>query len=100
MGNGYLTSVALVISLLISITFLLKKGVSNLETKIFKKMLLFNFLEALSTTSIVFVALTFNSTIVLKILNRVDVILIVTWCSLMFYYIYTISANKFNKKIK
>ena len=100
MGNGYLTSVALVISLLISITFLLKKSVSNLETKIFKKMLLFNFLEALSTTSIVFVALTFNSTIVLKILNRVDVILIVTWCSLMFYYIYTISANKFNKKIK
>ena len=100
MENGYLTSVALVISLLISITFLLKKGVSNLETKIFKKMLLFNFLEALSTTSIVFVALTFNSTIVLKILNRIDVILIVTWCSLMFYYIYTISTNKFNKKIK
>ena len=100
MNNGYLTGCALVIALLISIMFVLKKGVSNVETKIFKKMLLCNILEAISTTLIVVIALTINSTIILKILNRIDVILIVTWCSLMFYYIYTISTTNINKKVR
>lgn len=100
MNNGYLTGCALVVVLLISIMFALKRGIPNIETKIFKKMLLCNVLESICTTLIVVVALTINSTIILKILNRIDVVLIVTWCSLMFYYIYTISTNKFDKKVK
>ena len=84
MSNGYLTSCALVISILITSMLLLKKSVNNIETKIFKKMLFVNILESLSTTLIVVVALTSNSLILFKMLNRIDIVLIISWCSLMF----------------
>ena len=93
MSNGYLTGCALMISLLIGILFLCKKGVNNIETKIFKNMLLLNFLESFVTTSIVVVAVTINSNEILTILNRLDVVILITWCSLMFYYIYNISES-------
>ena len=99
MSNGYLTSCALVISILITSMLLLKKSVNNIETKIFKKMLFVNILESLSTTLIVVVALTSNSLVLFKLLNRIDIILIVSWCSLMFYYIYTISKDKTKSKV-
>lgn len=91
MGNGYLTGCALAIVILITIMLIIKKSINNVETKIFKRMLLCNILESLTTTTIVIVALIWNQTFVLELLNRIDVILIVTWCSLMFTYIYYIS---------
>ena len=87
MSNGYIVGCALVISILITIMFSIKSKVTNVETKIFKKMLFVNILESLITNLIFVVAITFDSTFILKILNRIDVILIVIWCSLMFYYI-------------
>ena len=59
-----------------------------------------NILESLSTTLIVVVALTINSDLAFKILNRIDVCLIVSWCSLMFYYIYIISSKNPSKVMK
>ena len=100
MSNGYLTGCALVIAVLINTMIRLKKGISNLETKIFKRMLLCNILESITTTLIVVVSATINSTAILKLLNRIDVILIITWCSLMFYYVYNISSIKTNAKVK
>lgn len=100
MSNGYIVGCALVISLLITIMFCIKSKVANMETKIFKKMLFVNILESLSTTFIVIVALTINSTFILKALNRIDVILIVAWCSLMFYYIYSITSRSEDRFIK
>ncbi len=96
MSNGYLTGCALVIAILITVMFFIKKSVNNIETKIFKKMLVCNIFEALTTTFIVIVALTINSNMIFKLLNRIDVIWIISWCSLMFYYIYSISS--FSKK--
>ena len=63
-------------------------------------MFFVNILESLSTTFIVIVALTINSTFILKALNRIDVILIVVWCSLMFYYIYSITSRSEDRFIK
>lgn len=100
MVNGFTTGIALVISFLILILFCSKKNVDNVETKIFKKMLFCNLCESLSTTSIVVVALSTNNTFILKILNRIDVMLIILWCSLMFIYIYSISTKFINKNIK
>ena len=100
MANGYLTSCAFIISIILSIIFFVKKGIPNKETKIFEKMLVVNILESLATTSIVIVALTNNSIFLFKILNRIDVILIILWCSLMFYYIYIISTRKYNINVK
>ena len=100
MANGYLTSCALVIAILITIMFIIKSKVKNKETKIFKRMLFINILEALTTTLIVIVAVSINNTMILKLLNRIDVILIITWCSLMFYYIYSISSKNTDKNVK
>lgn len=99
MYNIYLTGTALVIAILISI-IMYSKNATNSETRIYKKMLLCNIIESLTTTLIVIVALTINSELVFKILNRVDIIAIITWTSLMFYYVYTITVNKPNKNVK
>lgn len=61
MNNIYLTGCALVISTIISILFFCKERVNNIETKIFGVMLLLNILESIITTSIVIVAITYNS---------------------------------------
>lgn len=100
MSNGFLTGSALIVSLLITIMFFLKKSVKNIDTNIFKKMLICNIFESMTTTSIVIVALSTNDTNVLKLLNRIDVMLITTWTSLMFFYIYSISSKKMDKHIK
>lgn len=100
MSNGYIVGCALVISILITIMFSIKSKVTNIETKIFKKMLFVNILESLMTNLIFIVAITIDSTFILKILNRIDVILIVVWCSLMFYYIYSITSKKVEQRIK
>lgn len=100
MSNGYIVGCALVISILITIMFSIKSKVTNVETKIFKKMLFVNILESLMTNLIFIVAITIDSTFILKILNRIEVILIVVWCSLMFYYIYSITSKKVEQRIK
>lgn len=87
MSNGYLTSCALIISLMITIILFTKKTINSVETRTFKKILIFNVLEALSTTLIVVDALTSNSIPIFKILNRIDVNIIMWWCSFFLLYI-------------
>mgnify|MGYP004538078119 CR=1 FL=1 len=99
MSNGYLTSCALIISILITSVFTIKKKVKNIETEVFMKMLICNIFESLTTTLIVIIAITSKSEAVLKILNRVDIFWIILWCTFMFYYIYTLS-NKNKDRIK
>ena len=67
MSNGYLTICAFIISSIITYMFVRKKGIENLETKIFKFMLLINIVESLTTTSIVVNAITWNNLILFKL---------------------------------
>ena len=99
MGNGFLTWCALAIAILISVVFFSKKGVKNNETIIFKYMLITNIVESTLTNLIVLVAFTINSNEILILLNRFDVITIITWCSLMFFYIYNVSKKNKSKKL-
>ena len=87
MSNGYFTTCALIISSIITIVLFSKKTINNMETKLFKKMLLLNVFESLITTLIVLVALSSNSLVIFKVLNRIDVNLIIWWCSYFFLYI-------------
>ena len=98
MANGYLTICAFIISSIITYMFIRKKGVENFETKIFKYMLLINIVESLTTTSIVINAITWNNLLLFKLLNKLDVILVVSWCSLLFYYIYSLNNRNLNAK--
>ncbi len=99
MGNVFLTWCALAIAILISVVFFSKKGVKNNETIIFKYMLITNIIESTLTNLIVLVAFTINSNEILILLNRFDVITIITWCSLMFFYIYNVSKKNKSKKL-
>lgn len=99
MGNVFLTWCALAIAILISVVFFSKKGVKNNETIIFKYMLITNIIESTLTNLIVLVAFTINSNEILILLNRLDVITIITWCSLMFFYIYNVSKKNKSKKL-
>lgn len=98
MANGYLTICAVIISSIITYMFIRKKGIENIETKIFKYMLIINIVESLTTTSIVINAITWNNLLLFKLLNKLDVILVVSWCSLLFYYIYSLNNNNPNAK--
>ncbi len=98
MSNGYLTGCALVIALFVTMMFYMKKSIKNIETNIFKKMLFINIFESITTCLIVIICGTINSNLMLELLNRIDVILIISWSSLLFYYIYVISKE--NQKVK
>ena len=98
MSNIYLTSCGLVMSIIISIIFFSKERANNIETKTFGYMLILNIFECAITTTIVLVALFSKSIKLLSLLNRIDFIVIITWCSLMLYYIFTVSQFKFVKK--
>lgn len=78
MSNGYLTTCALFIAIILFVIFISKKNINNVETRIFKKMLIIDIFEAFSTTMIVIIALTINSEFILKLLNRIDVIFIIS----------------------
>ena len=93
MGNGYLTGVAFALAVLTNLVFFLKGKIDNFETSVYKKMLILNLLESFFTSMIVLIAITINNTLILKILNKVDIIIIITWCSLLFYYVYKITSN-------
>lgn len=99
MSNGYLTGCALIISSIISIILSSKDTINNEETKIFKKMLLFNVFESITTTTIVIVALTSNSMPMFKLLNRIDVNLIIWWCSSLLLYIAHVCKVKHRKEV-
>lgn len=99
MSNGYLTSCAMIISVIIAIVLFSKKSINNIETKMYKKMIILNVFESLTTSLIVLVALTSNSILAFKLLNRIDVNIIIWWCSYFLLYISYISKNRNSKKI-
>ncbi len=99
MTNGYLTICTSIISIILVIIFFAKKKNDYKETQIFTKMLVVNVLESIVTTAIIIASLVSNSTNLFRILNVMDIILIVSWCSLLFYYVHTISTCDDNKKM-
>lgn len=100
MSNGYLTGCGLVISIIITLVLFIKKTVNNSETKLFKKMIVLNVLEALTTTMIVVVALTSNSNKLFVLLNRIDVNVIIWWCTFFLLYICNVCNVKNIEKIR
>lgn len=98
MANGYLTGCALAICILICIVYFLKERVDNKETKLFQYMIFCNLAESFFTNMIVLVAMTVNSTFLFKILNRLDVMAIISWLTLMFLYISNVyNGNEYDK---
>lgn len=92
--NFYFPICALLISLLILITFFCSKRLRSNETEIYVKLIIVNTLESFVACLIVLTALTINSYKLLEILDKIDYILILTWIWLLFSYSFTLISNK------
>ncbi|MBP3461411.1 MAG: response regulator [Bacilli bacterium] len=87
---------ALLVDILIIIIFFSKKNISNKETKIYSYLLIVNFIEcAFNVIGITYVILHGNLT-VFSVLQKIDMVMIIMWACLMFFYVYNVSG--FNNK--
>jgi len=87
---------ALLVDILILIMFFSKKNVANKETKIYSYLLIVNMIEcAFNVVGITYVIIGGNLT-VFSILQKIDMIMIIMWACLMFFYVYNVSV--FNEK--
>lgn len=87
---------ALLVDILILIMFFSKKNVANKETKIYSYLLIVNLIEcAFNVVGITYVIIGGNLT-VFSILQKIDMIMIIMWACLMFFYVYNVSV--FNEK--
>ena len=98
MSNIYLPICAFLISFLITIVYFHKKRIQNLETKIYGYLLILNVLESLVACIVLTLAIIYGTPYIIVLLNRIDFILIITWCSLLFKYIHYLIYNKDSKK--
>lgn len=88
---------ALLIDVLIGFIFAVKKGATNNETRIYSVLIVLNLLQCiLDILGIIFVK-TFGYIYIFGIIQKIDMIMIVVWVSIMFLYVYYISELK-NKR--
>ena len=90
----YFPMCALLISLLITIIYFNRQRVNNKETKLYKCLVLINFLESIIACVIVSVALLKSPLWLLVILNKIDYLLIFSWVYILFYYVYVLNFEK------
>ena len=98
MSNIYLPICAFLISFLITIVYFNKKRIKNLETKIYGYLLIINILESLVACTVLSLAIMYGTPSIILLLNRIDFILIITWCSFLFKYIHYLIYNVDNRK--
>ena len=86
MSNIYFTSLALSVSIILTVIFFIKKT-ENEENKILKLLLYINIIESSVSLFISLFLASPSSILFLKILKRLDTIIIILWSALLTYYI-------------
>ena len=98
MPNLYVPFYSLIIATLLNLVFNFKSNIGTIETKIYSKMLVFNLIDSLLVSIIIFWGYIGNYNMnVIKILNKVDFVMYLLWISCFFIYNYNIKFN--NEKI-
>ena len=98
MPNLYVPFYSLIIATLLNLVFNFKSNIGTIETKIYSKMLVFNLIDSLLVSIIIFWGYIGNYNMnVIKILNKVDFVMYLLWISYFFIYNYNIKFN--NEKI-
>ena len=100
MSSLYFPLASLLISTMITIVFFAKKRQTNSETNLYSTMLILNVIETITAISIIIMAKTLGITKILYLLDRLDFVLITTWCSCLFSYVYGLSSHKYTNKAK
>ena len=99
--NLYFPVCSLAINILLLILFFSKKNINNKETKIYSKLLIVGFMEALTYSFVCFIAhfIDINSNLVLyQFLNKFIYLLYIVWFSLLYNYEINISFEEKDKK--
>ena len=102
MTNLYFTICGLFISILLVIIFFTKENQKNVETNIFRYMLLTSVVDCVCMFIIIYVAYNFpNNILLMQIFNRIDFIQYIMWASLLFLYCFYVARPNTNnyKKI-
>lgn len=97
MSSIFFPLAALLIDILIGLIFMMKKGVINNETRIYSILIVINLLECLLDIFAIIFVKTYGDIYVFSILQKIDMIMIVIWVSIMFLYVYYISEFKIKK---
>ena len=91
MSSLYFPLASLFIIILLNIVFFNKKRQKNIETNIFSSLLILNLVETVIALIIIILAKTVGTNSFLYLLDRIDFILISSWCSLLCLYMCNIS---------
>ena len=91
MSSLYFPLASLFIIILLNIVFFNKKRQKNIETNIFSFLLILNLVETVIALIIIILAKTVGTNSFLYLLDRIDFILISSWCSLLCLYMCNIS---------
>lgn len=91
---------ALFIDILIICLFFSKKVYKNNETKVYSMLVSVNFIECLFNVIALLYIRYVGNLLVTSILQKIDLILIIIWATLMFIYIYSVSEFKQSSKFK
>lgn len=91
MSSIYFPLASLLISILLSVVFFNKRRQKNIETKIYSILIILNLIETITAIIIIALAKTIGTNSILYFLDRIDFILISTWCSLLCLYMCNIT---------
>ena len=98
MSAMYFPLAALMIDILLFIMFFSKKSVKNKETKIYSLMIIVNFIECLlDVVGITYIRHSGNINI-FAMLQKVDILMIILYASLLFKYVYNVAFESRNNK--
>lgn len=98
MSSMYFPLAALMIDILLFIMFFSKKSVKNKETKIYSLMIIVNFIECLlDVVGITYIRHSGNINI-FAMLQKVDILMIILYASLLFKYVYNVAFESRNNK--
>ena len=98
--NIYFPVCAVLIAVLVNIVFYARKRKENIETKIYGKLIIFNLLESIIACIIVLYASMNGKISMLKLIDKIDYMLILSWVWMLFFYIYSINFKEIGKTFK
>ena len=94
MPNLYLPAVAAILSVIIIIIYYSKKSVKLFENKLYELMLWSILFDSLLVSSAFISSYTKFNELFILIVNKLDYVFLITWCSALFLYNFTITYKK------
>ena len=85
---------SLFVDILIIIMFFSKKSVKNKETTLFSYLIIANFIECLFDVIGIGYVRNGGDLEIFSFLQKIDMVMIISWAALMFNYVYSVSFNE------